>query len=279
MNRNSFASPNPVGKDEGTPDVDRYLHPGENLRIYSSDIQIKKFRFDSYLTNKRLFFIDQNDRHLGITTKEIPVESIVSGYLEASTLMEPVLVLTVRTSEDDTRTLKMVFVHTGEDRAREAEDWDHLISQAASTAVPASDREREPALAPEARALTDTIIHPAPGEFEIISEKNVPPPAQSSVLSSPDQVSPKPVPEHGRPNGRPTMVPSPSPDPIHYCYHCGKKMPEKANFCPFCGTRVHESSHETTSHLYLPIHQTRDHMVPSPEEPEKKVGWRRFFGR
>ena len=275
MNKNSYASPDPIGKDEGTPGVERYLHPGENLRIYSSDIQIKKFRFESYLTNKRLFFIDQNDRDLGITAKEIPVESIVSGYLEESTLREPVLVLTVRTSDDDTRTMKMVFVHTGEDRAREAEDWVHLISQAASTAVPVSDREREPAIAPGARALTDTIILPAPGRSEIISEKNVPPPAQSSARSSPDQVSSKPVPEQGRP----TTVSSPSPDLIHYCYHCGKKLPENANFCPFCGTRVHETSHETTSHLHLPIHQTRDHNVPSPEEPKKKAGWRRFFGR
>ena len=275
MNKKSFDTPDPVGKDEGAPGAERYLNTGENLRIYSSDIQIKKFRFESYLTNKRLFFIDQSDRNLGITAKEIPVESILSGYLEESTLREPVLVLTVRTSDDDTRTMKMVFVHTGEDRAREAEDWVHLISQAASTAVPESDGEREPAIAPGARALTDTIIFPASGGSEIISEKNVPPPAQSSARSVPDPVSQRSALEQVQP----TTASSPSPDLIHYCYHCGKKLPEKANFCPFCGTRVHETPHEPTSHLHLPLHQTRDHIVLSPEEPKKKTGWRRFFGR
>ncbi len=266
MSKNSFASPDPVGNDEGAPGVERYLHPGENLRIYSSDIQIKKFRFESYLTNLRLFFIDQNDRDLGITAKEIPVESIVSGYLEESTLREPVLVLTVRTSDDDTRTMKMVFVHTGEDRAREAEDWVQLISQAASTAVPGPGREVEPAIATGARALTDTIILPAPRVSDSTSEKNVPRPTQPSAT---------PVPELVR-----QVTGSPPPAvKIIYCYHCGKKLPEKANFCPFCGTRVHETSHETESHLHLPLHQSRDHGTPSPEEPKEKTGWRRFFGR
>jgi len=266
MSKNNFDTPDPVGNDEAATGAERYLHPGENLRIYSSDIQTKKFRFESYLTNKRLFFIDQNDRNLGITAKEIPVQSIISGYLEESPLREPVLVLSVRTSDDDTRTMKMVFVHTGEDRAQEAEDWVQLISQAASTAVPGPGREVEPAIATGARALTDTIILPAHMVSDFASEKNGSRPTQPSATPLPEQV------RQGTGSPPPAIK-------IIYCYHCGKKLPEKANFCPFCGTRVHETSHETESHLHLPLHQSRDLGMPSLEEPKKKTGWRRFFGR
>jgi len=33
----------------------KYLRPGEELLVYSPDVQIKKFRFDAYLTDSRLF--------------------------------------------------------------------------------------------------------------------------------------------------------------------------------------------------------------------------------
>jgi len=266
MSAKSFETPDPAGDDETTTGPERYLSPGENLRIYSSDLQIKKFRFEAYLTNKRLFLIDQNDRNSGITAKEIPVQSIINSYLEESPLREPVLVLSVRTSDDDTRTMKMAFVHTGEDRAREAEDWVQLISQASSTADTGKGIEQEPATAPGARALTDTIVFPQPMTSGSPAEEMVPQNPHPSV---------RPVTEQERPK----EISSPSPALIIYCYHCGKKLPVKANFCPFCGTRVHETIHETESHLHLPLHQTREHEIQSPEETKKKTGWRRFFGR
>ena len=38
---------------------ERYLQPGEELLIWTPDIQIKKFRFEAYLTDRRLFLVDQ----------------------------------------------------------------------------------------------------------------------------------------------------------------------------------------------------------------------------
>lgn len=266
MSANNFDTPDPAGNDDEPAGAERYLHPGENLRIYSSDMQIKKFRFEAYLTNKRLFLIDQNDRKSGITAKEIPVQSIISSYLEESPAREPVLVLSVRTSDDDIRTMKMAFVHTGEDRARESEEWVHLISQAVSVAIPGQIQARERVTAPEARTLSDTMVFPV----------SRPAPAPAGTLGA--KPSGKSVPSMSAAPGAAAAPPS-SPTQIVYCFHCGKKLPENANFCPFCGTRVHETHHDEGSHLHLPLHQFRDQPPEPPQETVKKTGWRRFFGR
>ncbi|MDD1706422.1 MAG: zinc ribbon domain-containing protein [Methanoregulaceae archaeon] len=266
MSANNFDTPDPAGNDDAPEGADRYLHPGENLRSCSSDIQIKKFRFEAYLTNKRLFLIDQNDRKSGITAKEIPVQSIISSYLEESPSREPVLVLSVRTSDDDIRTMKMTFVHTGEDRAREAEEWVHLISQAVAGAIPVRAQGPGPVTAPEARPLSDTMVFP-------VSQPS-PAPAMKADGKSPRESAP------ARPAASRAAVTPPIPaTQIVYCFHCGKKLPGNANFCPFCGTRVHENHHDEESHLHLPLHQYRDQPQASPKETNKKTGWRRFFGR
>jgi zinc-ribbon domain len=267
MSTNNFDTLDSPLSDEEPAGAERYLNPGENLRICSSDIQIKKNRFESYLTNKRLFLIDQNDRKSGITAKEIPVQTIVSSILEESPGREPVLALSVRTSDDDIRTMKLVFLHTGEDRGREAEEWVHLIEQTASAAIPGRIQAQEPATAPQARPLTDTMVLPA--------SRTAPPPAM-----------PAPVPARTQSPGKPATSPAPapgaagtSPSSATYCFHCGKKLPEQANFCPFCGTRVHEPVHEEVSHLHLPLHQYREQPEIPDQDIPKKRGWRRYFGK
>lgn len=266
MSANNFDTPDPAGNEDGSAGAERYLLPGENIRICSSDIQIKKFRFESYLTNKRLFFIDQNDRKPGVTAKEIPVQSILSSYLEESPAREPLLVLSVKTSDDDIRTMKMVFVHTGEDRAREAEEWVHLLSQAASAAIPLRVPMQEPSVAPETRSLTDTMVFPASHT-----------PSSTSTTERP-RIAGRPAQDRAETAEKP-RPPISSGTQVVYCYHCGKKLPGNANFCPFCGTRIHEASHDEESHLRLPLHQYREQPPSQPPEPAKKKGWRRFFGR
>jgi hypothetical protein len=261
-----------LGDEEEPAGAERYLHPGEELRICSSDIQIKKFRFEAYLTNRRLFLIDQNDPKPGITAKEIPVGSILGSYLEDSPSREPVIVISVRTAEDDIRTMKMTFAHNGEERAAEAEEWMHFISRAISPPGETGIRPASPApapthaLSPEARALSDTIVYPARATpepaLELDEMKRPPSRKQPPVAVSPSQ---------------PVMVPpSPMTAPVQFCFHCGKKLPPNANFCPYCGTKVHNSSHnqETKTSLQSP--------PPFPEQPEKteaegkKKRWRLF---
>jgi zinc-ribbon domain len=266
MSANNFDTLDSTVNDEEPAGAERYLNPGENLRICSSDIQIKKIRFESYLTNKRLFLIDQNDRKSGITAKEIPIQTIVTCILEESPSREPVLVLSVTTSDDDVRTMKLVFMHTGEDRGREAEEWVHLIEQTASAAIPGLIQVQEPATAPEVRPLTDTMILPA--------SRTSPPTSGPARAQSPGKPSADQASAPGAAGTSPSSTPL-----IAYCFHCGKKLPEKANFCPFCGTRVHETVHEEVSHLHLPLHQYRDQPETPDQDITKKRGWRRFFGK
>jgi hypothetical protein len=275
MNSSQYGSPDPA-PEEGEPQgAERYLQPGEELRICSSDIQIKKFRFEAYLTNRRLFLIDQNDPKPGVTAKEIPVGSVIGSYLEDSPSREPVIVLSVRTADDDIRTMKMTFAHTGEERATEAEEWIHLISQSSSrpgetpslTKTPGPSPP-SPVLSPEARALSDTMVFPSPRPAEpTVRPKEEKAPAQRS---RPPAAAP--------PRQPPELSPS-TITPIQYCFHCGKKLPAQANFCPYCGTKVHQSAQtEEFSHLRLPVHQHHESPEVPQDEPKKK-GWKRLFGR
>ena len=276
MNTSQYDAQDPAPADEPAG-AERYLFPGEELRICSSDIQIKKFRFEAYLTNQRLFLIDQNDRKPGVTAKEIPVESILSSYLEEGAAREPVIVLSVRTADDDIRTMKMTFAHVGEERASEAEEWVHLIAHASPGAIgtPAKEGAAEirlkPAISPEARALSDTIVFPV---------SPATPPADRSAAGPPGGRQERPSsPATGREQTGAAPAPVREITQIMYCFHCGKKLPPLANFCPFCGTRVHQTHDEAQgreSHLHLPLHQFNE---PEPEEPPRKSGWRRLFGK
>jgi len=272
MNTSQFDSQDPTPGDEPAG-AERYLLPGEELRICSSDIQVKKFKFEAYLTNQRLFLTDQNELKPGVTAKEIPVESIISSYLEESPAREPVIVLSVRTADDDIRTMKMTFVHTGKERAPEAEEWVHLIAHATPGTIGAPKKEEagevreKPVISPEARALSDTLVFPS---------SRSQPPAEHPASGPAMVMQEKPAARERAGDIEPVARASTQ---IMYCFHCGKKLPPLANFCPYCGTKVHlthEETHGKESHLPLPLHQYQE---PEPEEPPRKSGWRRLFGK
>lgn len=218
-----------------------------------------------------------------MTAKEIPVDSIVDAYLEQSQSQEPILVLSIRTSDEDVRTMKMVFSHTGEDRVLQAEEWVHLIQHGPHDNEPAPSStgpgeedfkipaREPPATAPEARSLSETIVFP-------VSRKTTPaappsPPAEPQAV-----VRETPVPEK-----RPAPAPSSTGiTEIQFCFHCGKKLPPNANFCPFCGTRMHQAHarDKTPAPAPKPVSQPRPEPEPvkTPEKKERKGGFR-FFRR
>ncbi len=268
MNGSQYGSPGPASEGEEPAGAEQYLHPGEELRICSTDIQIKKFRFEAYLTNLRFFLIDQSDPKPGVTAKEIPIGSIIGSYLEDSPSHEPVIVLSVRTVDDDIRTMKMTFAHTGEERTTEAEEWIHLIAHASTIPGEAPGPvPPAPVLSPEARALSDTMVFPSPRPAEPVRSRR----EEKAPVSPPSPPAAAP-PQH-------PPAPSAAATPIQYCFHCGKKLPAQANFCPYCGTKVHQSAHhEEFGHIRLPLHQ---HQEPAeqPKEETKRKGWKRLFGR
>jgi len=214
---------------------ERYLQPGEELLIWTPDVQIKKFRFEAYLTDRRLFLVDQSDTKPGVTAKEIPVDSIIDGYLEISPAREPVLVLSIRTADEDVRTMKMIFVHTGEDRNAQVDEWVHLIQHHPQTGAGAGSKAavEKPVTAPEARSLSETIIVP--------QIWNPPPPARDEQPASPREPVRSSLAAAPVTPAAPRNYQAPSPPSqtqILFCYHCGKRIPPNANFCPFCGTKM-----------------------------------------
>lgn len=50
-----FDTADETGEAQGP---ERYLQPGEELLIFSTEVQIKKFKFEAFLTDKRLFLVD-----------------------------------------------------------------------------------------------------------------------------------------------------------------------------------------------------------------------------
>jgi hypothetical protein len=266
MNGSQSGSHDPAGGGEEPAGAERYLHPGEDLRICSCDIQIKKFRFEAYLTSRRLFLIDQNDRKPGVTAKEIPVGSIIGSYLEDSPSREPVVVLSVRTADDDIRTMKMTFAHNGGERTREAEEWLHLLAHAGAAPGeselqprPSGTAPAAPSISPEARALSDTLVIPA----------SVPAREKPAPVAQPRSQPPAQAPATAQPHAVTT--------PIQFCFHCGKRLPAGANFCPYCGTRAHASSHSGEPQAPKPSAPPQPQQA-SQETAEQKKGWRRLFG-
>jgi hypothetical protein len=252
---------------------EQYLRAGEELLIYATDIKIKKFTFEAYLTDRRLFLIDQNEKKPGVFAKEIPVQSIVEGYLEQTPAQEPVLVLSIRTSDDDIRTMKMTFQHIGEDRTTEVEEWIHLVQHgrreiAREPQTVPETRAETPFIAPQAKDVSETMVFPTPP----MKKKDIPPPVKEERVEAFPAVIPQ---KEATP---PVHVP-PSQTQIMFCHHCGRRIPPNANFCPFCGTRMHQSHHEE-SQARLPLN-SREQEVPPPEDKksEEKRGWRRFFRR
>ncbi len=56
---------NPADESDSGTGPGQYLVPGETLLRYSSSVGIKKFFFNAYITDRRIFLVDQNKKNLG----------------------------------------------------------------------------------------------------------------------------------------------------------------------------------------------------------------------
>jgi hypothetical protein len=236
-----------VQADEEYPGTgpEQYLSPGEKLLRYSRSVGIKKFFFNAYITDRRIFLIDQNEKKPGFISKEIPRDVIMGSHLESPGSPDPFLVLTIRTSEDETRTMKMAFVQDNNDRTAEIEEWISVLHGRPLRPVKSVMRHRESTVtihkddAHRTRAhekqgqrhhgtqetvVTGTQIHRSPEKTWGITADDLP-----VTDDAPDETE-------SHPTVRTTV---PGMDEISFCHHCGKKSPPGANFCPFCGTKLH----------------------------------------
>ena len=75
------------------------LQPGEKVLIGSLNVSVKKFFFHAYLTNKRIFLIDTQEKKLKVTAKDVPRDTIADSTVESSENSDPVLVLSVKSAD------------------------------------------------------------------------------------------------------------------------------------------------------------------------------------
>jgi hypothetical protein len=130
---------NEEGEEEGG--LSAILQPGEKVLIGSLNVSVKKFFFHAYLTNKRIFLIDTQEKKLKVTAKDIPRDTIADSTVESSENSDPVLVLSVKSAvDDDIKTMKLVFTQNGTDRTGEVDDWISLLHQ-----EPDAKKQRRPA--------------------------------------------------------------------------------------------------------------------------------------
>ncbi|MDD1718102.1 MAG: zinc ribbon domain-containing protein [Methanoregulaceae archaeon] len=238
--------------------VSPLLRDRERIVRFAPRIGIKKFRFNAYLTDRRLILIDCGEKKSGIAAKEIPTDTIVDACLEAGAETDPVLVLTIGTGED-ARKMRLVFVRDEADRNAEAEEWAGLLSggEQAGRKGPGEHLVKEE----KGARFSGALLHPHPRTYaaERMSRKERPLPERDSDTGSVESGPGTEVVSRSDPfrteRAAGGDVSEASPDApgkaeqeedvpvtgpeIMYCHNCGKRMPKLANFCPYCGTRLH----------------------------------------
>jgi len=140
----------PESGDEEEGGLSAVLQPGEQVLIGALNVAVKKFSFHAYLTNQRIFLIDTQEKKIKVTAKDVSRDTIVGSIVEVSESSDPVLVLSLRSEDDDIKTMKLVFVQGGMDRSAEIDEWIALLQGEEPAPAkkpgkrPAAARPREP---------------------------------------------------------------------------------------------------------------------------------------
>ena len=200
-----YGDEEPAGDEEEEGGISVYLQKGEHVLIGSLNITVKKFFFHAYLTNQRIFLIDTQEKKVKVTAKDIPRDSIIGSIIEFSENSDPVLVLSIRSPDDEIKTMKLVFVQNGMERTAEIDEWIALLHEEEEKKSP--EPVVEEILAPEEA--------PAPAEPEKPAEKRElqpkrmqakdhekQPPVKRHFASRPVQEEAAPVQEPPRPQRR-----------------------------------------------------------------------------
>jgi len=119
----------PETDEEEEGGISVYLQPGEQVLIGSLNIAVKKFFFHAYLTNQRIFLIDTQEKKVKVTAKDIPRDTIAGSIIEYSESSDPVLVLSLKSADDEIKTMKLIFIQNGMDRSGEIDEWISLLQE------------------------------------------------------------------------------------------------------------------------------------------------------
>src|SRR5271157_6132021 len=187
--------------DEEEGGLTAILQPGEQVLIGSLNVTVKKFFFHAYLTNKRIFLIDTQEKKLKVTAKDIPRETIVDSIVEYSENADPVLVLSVKSADDEIKTMKLVFSQNGIDRTGEIDDWIALLGREPETKKPRRQAPPQKTSEPEEEEPEEEL-----------------PPRPAKPSARPEEMHParKPLKEHERQPPVKRLIPlarEPEPEP------------------------------------------------------------------
>src|SRR5512145_428835 len=83
------------GEEDEEGGLSAYLQPGEQVLIGSLNVSVKKFFFHAYMTDKRIFLIDTQEKKLKVTAKDVPRNTLAGSIIEFSENSDPVLVLSI----------------------------------------------------------------------------------------------------------------------------------------------------------------------------------------
>jgi len=189
--------------------LSKILQPGEQVLIGSLNVSVKKFFFHAYLTNKRIFLIDTQEKKLKVTAKDIPRETIADSIVEYSENADPVLVLSVKSAADDeVKTMKLVFSQNGTDRTGEIDDWIALLGREPEEKAPRRQAPAQKEPEPE-----EVVPEEEPEEERL-------PPRPVKAAARPEELHParKPLKEHERQPPVKRLIPmaremEPEPEP------------------------------------------------------------------
>jgi len=236
-----------VDDNDSGPEPGQYLTPGEKLLRYSSSVGIKKFYFNAYLTDRRIFLVDRNEKKTGLISKEIPRDVVMGSHLESSGSSDPFLVLTIRTLEDETRTMKIAFIQEANERTAEIEEWISYLHGRSLKPAKSIIRHREVPVT----VHKDEVhrLKPHEKQDQQINEYHEASLYGAQHPRGPEKVRPvekehfpgigSAINDEGQPPVRQNNRHVPDVLEIAFCHHCGKRAPHSANFCPFCGTKLH----------------------------------------
>jgi hypothetical protein len=164
--KKGMASKKPQDDNEETEDeegggLSPYLQPGEQVQIGSLNVSVKKFFFHAYLTDRRIFLIDTQEKKLKVTAKDVARDTIADCTSEFSENSDPVLVLSIRSPDDEIKTMKIVFVQNGMDRSTEIDEWISLLQDKRSQKRSSKKKAEEPIEQDEEPASPAAAAKPA----------------------------------------------------------------------------------------------------------------------
>ena len=288
-----------AGEEEEEGGLSPYLQPGEQVLIGSLNVSVKKFFFHAYMTDRRIFLIDTQEKKLKVTAKDVPRNTIAGGISEFSENSDPVLVLSIRSADDEIKTMKIVFVQNGMDRSAEIDEWIALLhkeDEPARKKHPATEEPAEPEqeaapvqprtpvknqeLKPVKKPVRDLEKQPPvkrliafskEPEAEILPEvQPVPPPRRTQIrqiTESPKKVPLSADPERGIPPAHRDSVPPVKKPEVQ----SAMKVAMKSAMKPLAQSQVRPPKREISEHVMRrPVVEPETRETAETAEPPRR---------